>query len=304
MNTSSPGRVRADSLGAWLLALRPATLPAAVAPVAIGTAVAFAHGGFRLGPATAALAGALLLQILANLSNDLFDYEKGADTDERLGPVRAVQAGLLSPARVRAGVILTITLSLLVGTYLTLVAGPMIVAIGIAAIVAALAYTGGPYPLGYNGLGEVFVVVFFGFTAVCGTTFVQLCHVPALAWWSAIPPGLLASAILVVNNVRDRNTDARAGKRTLAVRWGRRAAVVEYGGLLAGSYVVPVVVTASGLAGWTALAPLVTLPMAYRLMVQVSSEEGRRLNRRLVGTARLMLGFALLFAIGLAVGPP
>jgi 1,4-dihydroxy-2-naphthoate octaprenyltransferase len=299
-----PDRVRAESLRAWLIALRPATLPAAVAPVALGSAVAHACGGFRLGPAAAALAGALLLQILANLSNDLFDYEKGADTEERLGPTRAVQSGLLSPARVRTGVLFTIGLSLIVGLYLTMVAGPAIVAIGIASILAALAYTGGPYPLGYNGLGEVFVIVFFGFVAVCGTAFVQLGRVPLLAWWAALPPGLLASAILVVNNLRDRSTDVRAGKRTLAVRWGRRAAVIEYGALLTAAYLPPMVVTTSGLVGWPALAPLATLPLAYRLVSRVRVEEGRCLNRRLVGTAQLMLGFALLFAGGMVLGPP
>ncbi len=299
-----PERPRAESLGAWLLALRPATLPAAVAPVALGSAVAHAHGGFRAGPAAGALAGALLLQVLANLSNDLFDFEKGADTEERLGPTRAVQSGLLSPGRVRAGVWLTIALALMVGIYLTFVAGLIVVAIGVASILAALAYTGGPYPLGYNGLGEVFVVVFFGFTAVCGTAFVQLGHVPPLAWWAALPPGLLASAILVVNNVRDRDTDARVGKRTLAVRWGRRAAVTEYGVLLGVSYLSPVVVLVLGLASWPTLAPLVTLPLAHRLLVRVRDEEGHQLNRRLVGTAQLMLGFALLFAVGILAGPP
>ncbi len=300
---SAPHRVQPGSWRAWLLALRPATLPAAFAPVAIGSAVAAAHGGFRAGPAAAALLGALLLQVLANLSNDLFDYEKGADTEERLGPTRAVQSGLLSPGQVRIGVAVTIAMALAVGAYLTAVAGPTIILVGVMSILAALAYTGGPYPLGYNGLGEVFVVIFFGFTAVCGTAFVQLGHVPALGWWAAIPPGFMSSAILVVNNLRDRETDARAGKRTLAVRWGRPAAIAEYAGLLVGSYAILPLITVAGLASWAALAPLLTLPLAYRLLVRVRSREGRPLNQCLVGTAQLMLGFALLLAGGIALGP-
>src|SRR5262245_52028020 len=163
------------------MAMRPPTLLAAVVPVAVGTAVAHAERSLRVGPALAALAGALLLQIGANFANDVFDFEKGADTSERLGPVRAVQAGLLSARSVRRGMFVVFGLALLVGAYLTSVAGPSIVVIGLASIAAAIAYTGGPYPLGYHGLGEVFVLIFFGFVAVLGTAFVQLGRVPELA---------------------------------------------------------------------------------------------------------------------------
>jgi 1,4-dihydroxy-2-naphthoate octaprenyltransferase len=273
-----------------------------MAPVALGVAVAHAEGEFRLGPALAAFGGAMLLQILANLSNDLFDFERGADTSERLGPTRVVQAGLLGKRAVRTGVGVTVALALTVGAYLTAVAGPAVVAIGIASILAALAYTGGPYPLGYNGLGEVFVVIFFGFVAVSGTVFVQSGEVPALAWWVSVPPGFLASAILVVNNVRDRETDLRAGKRTLAVRWGRRAAIAEYAALVGTSYLVPLALVALGWLSWSALLPLLTLPVAQRLVRRVASEHGRLLNHRLVGTAQLLLAFSALFALGIVLG--
>ena len=290
------------SLGAWLLAIRPPTLVAAVVPVAIGSACAALAGGFRLGPALAALTGALLLQVIANLANDLFDYERGADTEERLGPARAVQSGLLSRGAVRSGIALVIALALLVGSYLVAVAGLPVLVIGLCSILAALAYTGGPFPLGYNGLGEVFVIVFFGFVAVCGTTFVQLGVVPPLAWLAAVPPGLLASGLLVVNNVRDRATDRRAGKRTLAVRWGRGAAEVEYAALLLGSYAAPLLAWGAGLAPITALLPLATFAWAGRLWIHLHRDEGRALNRTLYGTAQLTFGFGLLLAFGIAWG--
>ncbi|HEX6276792.1 MAG TPA: 1,4-dihydroxy-2-naphthoate polyprenyltransferase, partial [Polyangiaceae bacterium] len=246
----APGSVRA-----WVMATRPPTLLAAVVPVAVGTAVAAAEGSARTGPALAALVGALLLQIGANFANDVFDFEKGADTAERLGPVRAVQAGLLSPRSVRRGMFVVFALALLVGAYLTSVAGPAVVVIGLASIAAAVLYTGGPYPLGYHGLGELFVLLFFGFVAVAGTAFVQLGNVPGLAWWAAVPVGALATAILVVNNLRDIATDAPAGKRTLAVRFGERGAVLEYVLCVAAAYAVPALLFLRGHAG-----PLVLLP--------------------------------------------
>jgi 1,4-dihydroxy-2-naphthoate octaprenyltransferase len=231
------------------MATRPPTLLAAVVPVAVGTAVAVAENSLRLGPALAALAGALLLQVGANFANDVFDFEKGADTAERLGPVRAVQAGLLAPASVKRGMLVVFGLALLVGAYLTSVAGPAIVVIGLASIAAAVAYTGGPYPLGYHGLGELFVMIFFGFVAVAGTAFVQTGRVPELAWWAAVPVGSLATAILVVNNLRDIPTDGPAGKRTLAVRFGERGAVALYTALVASAYAVPLVLYLDGRAG-------------------------------------------------------
>ena len=274
---------------AWVLAARPATLTAAVVPVAVGTACAALDGKARPGPALAALLGSMLIQIGTNFANDVFDYEKGADTDERLGPVRAVHAGLLTAAQVRRGMWFTFALAMACGIYLTIVAGPTVVAIGLASILSGIAYTGGPYPLGYNGLGDLFVMIFFGFVAVCGTAFVQAGHVPPVAWIASIPVGTLATAILVVNNIRDRETDVRAGKRTLAVRLGRPIVYAEYLALLAASYAVPVAL------------PLLTLPVAVRLARAVAVEEGRVLNLRLAGTAKLLMVHGVLFAAGLAL---
>ncbi len=298
--TSSPTAAAPGSLRAWIMAVRPATLSAAAVPVFVGTAVAAWLGGFRLGPALAALAGAFLLQIGANFANDVFDYEKGADTHERLGPTRAVQAGLLTPRSVRRGMFVVFGLALLVGVYLTLVSGPAIFAVGVLSILAAIAYTGGPYPLGYHGLGDVFVMAFFGFVAVAGTTYVQTGSVPALALWAAVPVGALATAILVVNNVRDAPTDAKAGKRTLAVRFGRGAGVAEYALLLAAAYLVPLGL-ALGALGWPVLLPLASAPLGVRLLVALQRERGPALNPVLVGTAKLLLLHGVLFAAGIAL---
>lgn len=282
------------TVSSWILACRPQTLPAAVVPVAVGTACAQhfnqGAGGFRAGPAAAALLGALLIQIGTNLANDVFDAEKGADTAERLGPTRAVQAGLLSARQVKIGIAVAFALATLCGVYLTAVAGTVVIAIGVASLASGLAYTGGPWPLGYHGLGDLFVLVFFGFVAVCGTAYVQLGAVPPLAWWTAIPVGALATAILVVNNVRDRETDIKAGKRTLAVRLGRRAAHLEYALLLLAAYTVPIAVVVLDLMPPWALLPLATAPLAWLLHRRlVTAADGPTHNKILVGTARLLV---------------
>ncbi len=289
------------SLRAWVLAARPKTLTAAVSPVLVGSACALSLGAFRPGPAFAALIGAILLQIGANFANDVFDYEKGADTQERLGPLRAVQAGLLTPKSVRAAMVWVFALSLAVGIYLTVSAGLAVVAIGISSIIAAIAYTGGPYPLGYNGLGDLFVMIFFGFVAVCGTVLVQVGAIPALGFLAAIPVGCLATGILVVNNLRDRTTDARAGKRTLAVRFGRRFVLSEYAALMLAAYATPVLIRLLGLSGTLVLLPLASAPLGARLVRQVRREEGRALNASLVSTAKLVFIFSALFALGLSL---
>jgi len=273
-------------------------------PVAVGTACAYALGGFAPAPALAALTGALLLQIGANLANDVFDYEKGADTAERVGPTRAVQSGLLTPKSVRLGMFVVFSSTLLVGAYLTAVAGPAIVVIGLASIATALAYTAGPYPLGYHGLGDVFVFIFFGVVAVGGTCFVQLGWIPPLAWWAALPVGSLATAILVVNNLRDRDTDTLAGKRTLAVRFGARFAIAEYIALIALAYAVPLTLFATGRLGVSVLLPIVTLPIAMKLIGRVARDRGRTLNASLVGTAKLLLSHGAALAAGIALGRP
>jgi 1,4-dihydroxy-2-naphthoate octaprenyltransferase len=292
--------VRPGSLGAWVLASRPKTLSAAAVPVLVGTACAAARGPIKPGPALAALFGALLLQIGANFANDVFDYEKGADTAARLGPTRAVQAGLLSPNAMRRGMLLVFGLALALGLYLTSVAGPIILLIGGASIASAIAYTGGPYPLGYHGLGDVFVFIFFGLVAVCGTAFVELGRVPGLSWVCALPVGALATAILVVNNLRDRETDLDAGKRTLAVRFGRGFALAQYRSLIALSYTVPLILAAFRIVGLEVLLPLVSLPLALKTQRAVAASEGRALNALLAATAKLLLIFGVLVAIGVS----
>ena len=291
---------RPGSLGAWLLASRPKTLSAAAVPVLVGTACASARGDVKWGPALAALFGALFLQIGANFANDVFDYEKGADTAERLGPTRAVQAGLISARGMRVGMFVVFGLALVLGLYLTAVAGPVILLIGLASIASAIAYTGGPYPLGYHGLGDVFVFVFFGLVAVCGTAYVEIGQVPALSVACALPVGALATAILVVNNLRDRVTDAGAGKRTLAVRYGRGFAIGQYRALIAMSYLTPLALALSQATGPEVLLPIVSLPLALKTERAVNATEGRALNPLLAATAKLLLIFGVLFGLGLA----
>lgn len=286
---------------AWWMAARPRTLTAGIAPVAVGSAVAASAGRFALGPAVAALVGALLIQVATNLANDLFDAEKGADTPDRLGPTRVVQAGLLPPAAVRAAMIGTFGFAALVGCYLVGVGGWPVVAIGVASIVSGIAYTGGPWPLGYHGLGDLFVFVFFGLVAVAGTVWVQALAIPDGTWPAAVAVGAISTAVLVVNNVRDLETDRRAGKRTLAVRLGRRASVAEYGILLSVAYAVPAgVFLAGGSWGW--LLPCLTLPEAASLARRISRAEGRLLNPLLGRTARLLGLHGLLLASGIAWG--
>jgi 1,4-dihydroxy-2-naphthoate octaprenyltransferase len=284
----------------WLQAARPKTLPAAATPVIVGTACAHACGGIAWGPALAALGGAFALQIGANFANDAFDAEKGADGADRIGPLRAVAAGLISASAMKRAMLIAFAVAMGFGIYLTSVAGWPIIAIGLASIAAAFAYTGGPWPLGYHGLGDVFVFVFFGLVAVCGTAFVQLGRVPELAWWASVPVGALSTAILVVNNVRDRAGDARAGKRTLAVRFGRSAGIVEYAMLVAVAYAIPAVLAPNHLAR---LLPLVTIPLAIvRVRALARAATGPEHNTLLAATAQLLLVHGALFAVGLAIG--
>jgi 1,4-dihydroxy-2-naphthoate octaprenyltransferase len=252
-------------------------------------------------PALAALIGAMLIQVATNFANDVFDHEKGADTEERLGPTRATASGLLSARQMRAALILTLALTLIPGVYLVSVGGWPIVIIGIASMVSGVAYTGGPYPLGYHGLGDVFVFVFFGLVAVCGTVFVQANTIPLLAWLAASAVGAIATAILVVNNVRDRETDVKAGKRTLAVRLGKRGGIIEYIGLFVVAYAVPVLAMVLAHAGMWVLLPLVSMPLAIRLTMALATKEGRPLNAVLGQTAMLLLVYGVLLSVGLVL---
>ncbi len=287
---------------AWATAVRPKTLAAAVVPVAVGSAVAQDAGSFAPGPALAALLGALLIQVGTNFANDVYDAEKGADTADRLGPTRAVASGMLSPTQVKRGMAVVFGLAVAVGCYLTSVVGWEIFALGLVCIAAGIAYTGGPFPLAYNGLGDVFVLVFFGFVAVAGTTYVQLGSVPRLALIAAVPVGTLATALLVVNNVRDEATDASVGKRTLVVLLGRRFATAEYFAMLIAAYLVPALLLARGNFEPTILLPWLTAPLAVKLFARLRRETGPALNDVLAGTAKLLLLFGVLFAVGLTLG--
>lgn len=286
------------SLKAWLLAIRPRTLPAAIGPVLVGTALVTGDQAFHTGPALASLLVALLLQIGSNLANDVFDFKKGLDTKERTGPVRVTQAGLLTPRQVLAGMWITFALSFFIGLYLIWIGGWPILAIGVLAIITAIAYTGGPYPLGYHGLGEILVFIFFGPVAVCGTYYVQAGYISASAWWASIPMGLLITAILVVNNFRDLETDKKGGKRTLAVRLGYVGARREYAFLIIASLTIPLIMWLSGKHSAWILLPWISLFLVKPLMSDMRTKKGVPLNSTLAGTARLSLVFGILFSIG------
>ncbi len=285
---------------AWLMAARPRTLAVAVGPVAVGTAVAAAEGSARLLPALAALVGAVLLQLGSNFANDVYDFEKGADTDARLGPARATQLGLLTPAQMRAGMVAVFAAAALVGLYLTSVAGWPVVAFGALSILAAITYTGGPWPFGYHGLGDPMVFLFFGVIAVSGAAFVQTLALSSLALLASIPVGALATATLVVNNVRDRETDITAGKRTLAVRLGAKGGRLEYVALVGLAYCMPAILTFVFDSSVWIWLPIATLPRACGLVAQVyKHSDGPTLNRALGATAQLGLAYSLLLAAGL-----
>lgn len=286
----------------WMLAARPKTLPAAASPVIMGSAVAYWDGVFRPGPALAALLAALLLQIGANLANDVFDFHRGADAKGRLGPMRVTQAGLLTPRQVLFGMWFCFGLASVLGVYLAFMGGWPIIAIGLASILAAIAYTGGPFPLGYNGLGDIFVFIFFGLVAVCGTYYVQAARLSWLAVWCALPMGFLITAILVVNNLRDIDTDRAAGKRTLAVRLGATGTKWEYLLLVFGAYLVALVLWLSGMAPAWVLLVFLSIPLAFSLTRIVWTVSGRPLNKALGGTGQLALFYSVLFALGLIIG--
>ena len=286
------------------MAARPRTLPAAIAPVLVGTAAAIERGAdFRLGAFLAALVGSIFIQIGTNLANDYSDAKRGADSADRLGPVRVTSAGLIAPRRVLHATWLAFAVAIAAGVYLAAIAGPLILAVGAASILAGVLYTGGPRPYGYAGMGELFVFLFFGLVAVNGSYYVQLEELDAVPLVLSIAVGLLATAIIVVNNVRDIETDRRAGKRTLAVRIGRDRARALYLGLLGGAFSVltlaPLLTEApyESLLGWLA-APLALAPSrAVR-----TRTDGPSLNRALAGTGALLGAFSALLATGLLLG--
>jgi 1,4-dihydroxy-2-naphthoate octaprenyltransferase len=297
-NMGSAFRVKA-----WLLASRPKTLPAAIAPVAVGSACAAAEGRFAPVHALFALLFALLVQITCNLANDLGDFTRGADTPARLGPARMAATGALSPGELRGAIALLAGLAFLVGLPLAVASGWGLVPVGVLCIAACLAYTGGPFPLAYNGLGDVFVLVFFGFVAVLFTAFVQCGAFPFSAWAGGLACGLLAVNILLVNNARDMETDAAANKRTTVVRFGRRFARVLYPVNFSVAAGVPVLLfAAGGFRAWV-LLPLAVVPLAAALSAGFwRVREPVHYNAFLGRTAGVLLLYAVLLAGGIGIG--
>ena len=299
MSATSREAAALGPLRLWFMAARPRTLPAAIAPVGVGTSLAAAEGAFRPLAFAAALIGSVFIQIGTNLSNDYSDARRGADSEDRLGPVRVTAGGLLPPRRVLVGTYIAFGIALAAGLYLTTVAGIELLVVGLVSILAGVLYTGGPRPYGYEGLGELFVFLFFGVVAVAGSYFVQT---EALSWEAvalSVPVGLLAAAILVVNNVRDIDTDRRVGKRTLAVKLGRERARALFAAMVALALLAPFAISlAGGLSAWI-LLPLLATPLAATLMrTVVTRSEASALNAALAGTGLLLATFSLLLAIG------
>jgi 1,4-dihydroxy-2-naphthoate octaprenyltransferase len=302
---------------AWVMAARPQTLPAAAAPVLVGSAVAAWAGVFQVLPAVAAFVGAALIQVGTNFANDYYDAVQGADTADREGFTRVTAGGLIEPAEVKRAMVLTFALAILSGTYLVYVGGLPILIVGLVSVVCGVAYTGGPYPLGYNGLGDLFVFVFFGLVAVTGTYYVQAAAAAVdygplalelapmdhlgLAVVASLPIAAISTNILVVNNVRDREEDAQTGKTTLAVAFGYRFVRAEFVALLALAYATPLYLWLADDLSVAVLAPVLSLPLAVSVARTVLTEtKGAALNPALERVGQLLALYALLFALGLA----
>jgi len=285
----------------WILAARPKTLLAAFVPVIVGTSLAVAEGSHNLFVSSVALICSILIQIGTNFTNDLYDHLKGADTKERVGPKRALNEGWVTVAQMKVAIYLSFLLSFLMGLYLVYYAGPFILLIGILSIISGFMYTAGPFPLAYNGLGDLFVFLFFGFVGTVGTYFINTGYISSQALISAIPVGALVTNILVVNNYRDIEQDKMAGKQTLAVLLGKNFAFVEYCTLLASSFAVPLIMYIYyDLTYWIFL-PYLTLPFAYKLIIMLLNYKGTELNPALELSAKLSALFGLLFSLGLCL---
>ena len=299
---SSVATDRPSTVRIWIGAIRPATLWAGLAPVLVATALAIGDGFYAWLPACAAALGSILIQIGTNLVNDYADADRGADGPDRIGPARATSKGWLSRGQVAQAAALALGLATLIGIYIVWTGGWPMLAIGIASIICAVAYTAGPFPLGYKGLGDLFVLLFFGGAAVCGTYYLETGGVSVGSMLVAGSMGMLATAILVVNNLRDRHTDARVGKKTLAVRFGATFARWEYAFMVVGAYICIVVAVLLKAAPISWLLVLITLPFAYKELVGIWRTDGPDLNPMLGSTARLELIFGLTLSVG-AVWP-
>ncbi len=295
MTTQAPSGMRI-----WVMAARLRTLPAAVAPVLVGTSLAGYYGHFHPLRVIAALLASIFIQVGTNLSNDYSDARRGADAGDRLGPVRVTAGGLVPPNRVLVATYVSFGLAVLFGTYLVVVAGWQLLLVGAASILAGVLYTGGPRPYGYEGLGEVFVFLFFGIVAVAGSYFIQTKHLIWEAFALAVSVGLLASAILVVNNFRDTDTDRRAGKKTLAVRLGRDRTRLLYAGMVNLAYAPPLVVLLLAHYRVWLLFSWLTIPLSNRLIKTVDTHtDGPTLNGVLAQTGMLQLAFCVLLSAGI-----
>ena len=285
----------------WLLAARLKTLPAAISPVMLGSALAFHDGMFDLLICLMTLLAAILIQIGTNFANDVFDFQKGTDRQDRKGPIRATQAGLISEENMKKAMWQTFALAICVGIYLALIGGWPIVIIGLASIVAGIAYTGGPYPLGYHGLGDVFVFIFFGIIAVPGTYYLQTDTINSLSIWMGIVMGMLSNAILVVNNLRDADTDKLSGKKTLAVRFGKKFSRVQYSILVLIPFLLPIYLWWTLENELSLLIPIFAIPISFNLIYQIFLFSGSDLNFVLIRTARFLFIFTLLLSTGLVL---
>jgi len=287
-----------STLEIWFLASRPKTLFAAFVPVIVGASLAFAEGKLNLTASVVALFCSILFQVGANFTNDLYDFIKGADTEKRIGPLRVLNAGLVSPLQMKIVIFFNFGLAFLLGLYLVYIGGNFVLAIGLLSIIASLAYTAGPYPLAYHGLGELFVFLFFGFVGTVGTFFVNTKEISVIAFIAAIPVGALITNILVVNNYRDIEQDKVAGKNTLAVKFGKSFSRYEYLMLLFSSFLVPLLIFMNyDFSVWIFL-PYFTFPLAYKLILSIFQQNGAQLNSTLELTAKFSALYGFLLSLG------
>ena len=283
----------------WLLAARLNTLPASISPVILGSALAFHDGSFYLLICVMTLLAAILIQIGTNFANDVFDFQQGTDREDRLGPVRATQSGLILPETMKRAMWRTFALAICVGLYLAFIGGWPIVLIGLVSIAAGITYTGGPYPLGYHGWGDIFVFVFFGLIAVPGTYYLQIGNVSNLSISMGVVIGMFSTAILVVNNLRDADTDKLSGKKTLAVRFGKEFSKIQYSILMLIPFFLPLYIWWNIENELTILITLLALPISFQLIKQIFSLSGSDLNHVLSRTAHFLFIFTLLLSSGL-----
>ena len=285
----------------WLLAARLKTLAASIAPVTLGSALAFHDGTFHLFICLMTLLAAVLIQVGTNFANDVFDFQKGTDREDRLGPLRVTQTGLISPEQMKRAMWHTFVLAICVGFYLAWIGGWPIVWIGLLSIVAGITYTGGPYPLGYHGWGDVFVFIFFGLIAVPGTYYLQTDTVSSLSISMGAIMGMLSNAILVVNNLRDVDTDKLSGKRTLAVRLGKYFSKIQYSLLMLLPFILPIYLWWISENEISLLLTVFAIPLSFHLIKQIFSLTGSDLNLVLSRTARFLIIFTVLLSTGLVI---